>query len=415
MTVHTSNLLLFLKYAFILPLALIGGLYSYTLHPQYSNVGTLVPTASMVVILVVTHIASIFFLVSRPTRFSDNHLGVTFWALLTAILCSILIFFLLRTHYSLRFLIVFLPIVWFWIFLCEHKRIDQLRRQRYALVMLGEWDQIFPPDVVIAKVSHPSELDSIDYEVLLIDEHATLPNEWQKFLPWLLSSDKHVMNIGEFIEGVYGWVSVEHFASDEFGVGPSKQVYHLFKRSLDIIGSLIALIILSPFVLLVTLLIKFETKGSPIYRQSRVGRDNHNFILFKLRTMYQDAEQSGPRFAQADDPRVTKIGRWLRWTRVDEWPQFINVLKGEMSLVGPRPERPEWVEQFQKSIPYYNLRHLVRPGITGWAQVTHGYATGEKGAKTKLLRDLYYVKHLGFQLDTIILFRTLSALRNNIE
>ena len=99
---------------------------------------------------------------------------------------------------------------------------------------------------------------------------------------------------------------------------------------------------------------------------------------------------------------------------IDEWPQFINVIKGEMSLVGPRPERPEWVEEFRKNITYYDLRHLVRPGITGWAQVTHGYTTGTEGAKIKLQRDLYYVKHLGFQLDAIVVFRTFSALGGKI-
>ena len=415
MNAHTGNLRLFLKYVLVLPIGVIAGLYTYSLHPQYSNVTTLLAPLPMVLILAATHIASIVFLVSRPTRFSDNHFAVTFLSLFTAFFLCILIFFLLRTHYSLSFLIVFLPLVWLWIFFCEHRRNDDLRQQRYALVMLGEWDQIFPPNAIIAKVSQPSELDSIDYEVLLIDEHAVLPREWQQFLPRLISSDKDVMNIGEFIEGVYGWISVEHCSSDQFSVGPSKQFYHLFKRFFDIVVSLIALIILSPLIFVVILLIKLETKGPPIYRQSRVGRGNHTFVLFKLRTMYQDSEQSGPVFAQADDPRVTKIGRWLRRARIDEWPQFVNVLKGEMSLVGPRPERPEWVEQFQKSIPYYDLRLLVRPGITGWAQVTHGYTTGEQGAKTKLLRDLYYVKHLGFQLDTIILFRTFSVLGRKIE
>ena len=126
--------------------------------------------------------------------------------------------------------------------------------------------------------------------------------------------------------------------------------------------------------------------------------------------MHDDAEIEGPQFAEADDPRITTIGKWLRRRRIDEWPQFLNVIIGDMSLVGPRPERPEWVEHYREEIPYYDLRHLVRPGITGWAQVTHGYTQDTKGAREKLERDLYYVKLLSFQLDAIILFRTIIVL-----
>ena len=126
--------------------------------------------------------------------------------------------------------------------------------------------------------------------------------------------------------------------------------------------------------------------------------------------MFFDSEPTGPQFAEKLDSRVTYIGRFLRRSRLDEWPQFWNVLRGEMSIVGPRPERPEWVREFKNHIPYYEMRNMVRPGITGWAQVTTGYAVGKEGAETKLNLDLYYIKQLGFSLDLIVFYRTLATL-----
>ena len=133
-------------------------------------------------------------------------------------------------------------------------------------------------------------------------------------------------------------------------------------------------------------------------------------MLSMFRTMYKHSEVDGPRFAEANDPRVTRFGQWLRRTKVDEWPQFFNVIIGDMSLVGPRPERPGWAKQYRESIPYYDLRHVVRPGITGWAQVAHGYTSDIEGTRAKLELDLYYIKYFGFQLDAIVLFRTISVI-----
>jgi exopolysaccharide biosynthesis polyprenyl glycosylphosphotransferase len=149
--------------------------------------------------------------------------------------------------------------------------------------------------------------------------------------------------------------------------------------------------------------------GFPIfYRQDRVGRGGRTFRIFKLRTMRQDAEEAGPQFASKDDPRITRVGRFLRRIRLDELPQLINVFRGEMAIVGPRPERPVFVNQFESLSPYFALRNSVRPGITGWAQVMYGYASGSDEALEKLSYDLYYIKHFSLRQDVEILLRTVS-------
>ena len=405
-----SQIQLLLKYVVVLPVATIAGLYTYSLHPQYANMTNMFAPIPMILILIVTHFANFAFLISRPNHFYDNHITVTFLSLLTALFLSVLLLFSFRFHYSFSFLIVFFPLVWIWVFWWDHKRTEELRRERYAVIKLGNWQKITSSSANVIAVSDPNDLGSIEFDVLLFDDKTVLPDNWQIHLPKLLATGKAVISIGEFVENAYGRVSMEHCTSDQFSISASKQLYLFSKRCFDIVISLIAIALLSPCILIVTIIIKLESQGSVIYRQTRVGHGNYTFTLFKLRTMYEDSEPSGPRFAQANDPRVTRIGRWLRRARIDEWPQFVNVIRGEMSLVGPRPERPEWVEEFRKDIAYYDLRHLVRPGITGWAQVTHGYTSGTEGAKIKLQRDLYYVKHLGFQLDAIVILRTFSAL-----
>jgi sugar transferase (PEP-CTERM system associated) len=178
------------------------------------------------------------------------------------------------------------------------------------------------------------------------------------------------------------------------------------RRLLSLTATLALFIVAAPVLLLVALLIKLDSRGPILYRQTRVGQHGHPFTMLKFRTMRSDAEAAGARWAQRDDPRVTRVGRWLRRFRVDELPQLLNVLAGEMGVVGPRPERPEFVAELRKQIPYYDLRHLVPPGITGWAQIRYPYAASLEESREKLQYDLYYVKHLSVRLDLLILFHT---------
>ena len=179
----------------------------------------------------------------------------------------------------------------------------------------------------------------------------------------------------------------------------------LIKRLTDIIGSIICIIIFSPIMLTSAVLVKMTSKGPLIFKQERVGLHNKPFQMYKFRTMYvQTEEEEKKGWTQKNDPRVTSVGRFLRKTSLDEFPQLFNVLKGDMSLVGPRPERPQYVEKFREEIPRYMIKHQVRPGMTGWAQV-NGYR-GDTSIRKRIEHDLYYIENWTLGLDIKILFLT---------
>ena len=207
-----------------------------------------------------------------------------------------------------------------------------------------------------------------------------------------------------FIEGINpSWFIFSH----GFNITPALL---LAKRFADICCSLFGLGLCLPFAPLLLLAIKLDSPGPFLFRQERVGQGDKPFMLYKLRTMRQDAEQgTGAVWAAAADPRVTRLGRLLRASRIDEIPQFINVLRGEMSLVGPRPERPEFVDQLKKIIPYYSERHFVKPGVTGWAQVRYPYGASVEDALEKLRYDLYYIKHISLLFDLRIILKTVGV------
>ena len=182
------------------------------------------------------------------------------------------------------------------------------------------------------------------------------------------------------------------------------------KRAFDVVCAAVLLTLTLPLMLITMLLIVAESRGSVFYRQQRVGLNGKNFDVIKFRSMRSDAEGDGnPRWALAADDRVTRVGRFIRRVRIDELPQLYNVLKGEMSMVGPRPERPFFVDSLTKDIPYYAVRHSVKPGVTGWAQVRYEYGATVEDAKQKLQYDLYYVKNHTLFLDMLIMFETVSV------
>jgi sugar transferase (PEP-CTERM system associated) len=192
--------------------------------------------------------------------------------------------------------------------------------------------------------------------------------------------------------------------------GIRKDLYTLhIKRIADIMLSLTGLTLLSPLMLLTAFAIKLDSRGPVFYRQKRVGQNDSIFELLKFRSMSMDAESAGAVWAQVDDPRVTRVGRIIRKTRIDEVPQMWNVLKGEMSFIGPRPERPEFVAELAKEIPFYSFRHSVKSGITGWAQIKYRYGASQEDSFEKLQYDLYYIKNLSIFLDVQILLQTIKV------
>jgi exopolysaccharide biosynthesis polyprenyl glycosylphosphotransferase len=214
-----------------------------------------------------------------------------------------------------------------------------------------------------------------------------------------------------FIEKYLNEVPAENITAQWFLVADvqASTGYDAVKRILDITAATIGLALTAPLWPLIALLIRIDSRGPVIYKQVRVGRHGRVFSIYKFRTMRADAEQYGARWAQEHDARVTRVGRFLRQSRLDELPQLWNILRGDMSLVGPRPERPEFVEKLAEVIPHYRQRHLIKPGLTGWAQIRFRYGASVEDAQRKLCYDLYYLKHRSIDLDTAIIIRTIGA------
>jgi len=224
----------------------------------------------------------------------------------------------------------------------------------------------------------------------------------------------HVNEISTFLERETGRVDLDSvnpswlIFSDGFSAG--RRLSSIAKRLFDVIASSILLLLTGPMILLAALLVKLDSKGPAFYRQQRIGLYGEEFWIVKLRTMRQDAELSGQAvWAEKDDPRITRLGYWLRKLRIDELPQTWTVLKGEMSFVGPRPERRQFVEDLEQHLRYYAERHMVKPGITGWAQINYPYGASIEDARNKLEYDLYYAKNYTPFLDLLILIQTLRV------
>lgn len=225
-----------------------------------------------------------------------------------------------------------------------------------------------------------------------------------------------IMHMPRVYEELLGRVPIHHLDSDwvirsfvdDLRVSG---FYEGAKRVLDVVFGVVGMLVFLLMLPFIALAIVIDS-GMPIfYKQNRLGRGGREFMIYKLRTMRQDAERDGgAKFAAQNDPRITRVGNFLRKTRLDEFPQFLNVISGEMSLIGPRAERPEWVTHFEKSIPFYRARLLVKPGISGWAQVNYGYTDSEEDTAVKLEYDLYYIKHRNLLMDLDIVLRTVGTM-----
>ena len=216
----------------------------------------------------------------------------------------------------------------------------------------------------------------------------------------------------EFYDHLTGRLQVESLRPSVliFSDGFKKPTFTMWmKRVVGFSLSFIGLTLLSPLILMISVLIKIDSRGPIFYRQERVGKNGRVFKLLKFRSMVENAETNGPVWAETNDRRITRVGRWIRKWRLDEIPQMFSVLKGDMSFVGPRPERPYFVETLRKEIPYYDQRFSVKPGITGWAQIKYQYGASKTDALEKLKYDLYYIKNLSPLFDLLIIFETIKV------
>lgn len=238
------------------------------------------------------------------------------------------------------------------------------------------------------------------------------PKITEKLLQYKLEGLQYY-NYLEFYETYENKLPISHLSPKWFLENTGFEIYHnnfnlKAKRLLDLLFALLIGIFAAPVIVLAAIIVKLESKGPVFFIQERIGEGNKKFNIVKFRSMTTDAEKDGPQWASKNDNRVTKFGKIMRATRIDELPQLWNVLRGEMSFVGPRPEREFFIQQLEKEIPYYNLRHTVKPGLTGWAQVMYPYGASVEDAYRKLQYDLYYIKHHSIPFDVKVLLKTVT-------
>ena len=254
--------------------------------------------------------------------------------------------------------------------------------------------------------------ENIDRIVVAMGERrGQLPTS--KLLQLSLAGQVTIEEGASFYERITGRVSLNMLRPSWLiftGRGRQKKVAGLARSAVHWLVALLGAILSLPIVVVTAILIKLESRGPIFYKQERVGKNGRTFVLTKFRSMRVDAEQDGPVWATKRDSRTTRIGRVIRKIRVDEIPQFWNILKGEMSFVGPRPERPHFVAQLADAIPFYEQRHLIAPGLTGWAQIKYPYGSSIEDARQKLQYDLFYIKNQGLILDAIIIFETIKII-----
>ncbi|MGY3855927.1 sugar transferase [Aeromonas intestinalis] len=322
----------------------------------------------------------------------------------------VVMLFFIRLEYSRQALfesyMVALLCCWVVYFIGRRYRIP-----KYALLPFGDYRGLLKNSAAKWRVLETPDLGSVRYDAVVADlRDSNLAGDWERFLAHCALSHVPVYHIKQISEALTGRVKIDHLHENQLGSLLPSPLYTLIKRWVDILTALLAIPLLSPFMLITAILIKIESPGPVIFLQNRVGKGNQDFKIYKFRSMCQESEENGAQFAKAGDMRVTRVGRVIRKLRIDELPQFFNVLKGDMSLIGPRPEQRAFVDKFEKEIPFYMYRLIVRPGISGWAQVVHGYAADADDTRVKIEHDFYYIKHFSLWLDVLIVFKTIRTI-----
>ncbi len=285
----------------------------------------------------------------------------------------------------------------------------RIKRPKFAIAPFGNIHELLDAPGIDARLISEPRLDDRRYDGVIAD-FSSIPNaEWERFLTQCALSRIPVYHARQMAESLTGRVRINHISENSMGSLLPSPTYERIKYLFDVLVILATAPITLPIALITALLIRLESPGPIIFKQERVGQGNRTFKIYKFRSMIVASEAGGAKFASENDTRITRVGRVIRKLRIDELPQFVNVLKGEMSLIGPRPEQRVFVERFNKEIPFYSYRHVVRPGITGWAQVTQGYVAGVDDTRLKIEHDFYYIKHCSLALDLLIALRTLQT------
>ncbi|MFC3205346.1 sugar transferase [Aquamicrobium soli] len=292
--------------------------------------------------------------------------------------------------------------------------IHRLEPYRLAIVPLGDVERLMRLDGVIwERLSSPAAQPG-RVQGVVADLRTELPKAWERFITDCVLAGIPVYHVKQILESLTGRVAIEHLSENTLGSLNPNQVYFGIKQLLDWLSALVVLVIGAPFLLIVALAIRFESPGPALFRQPRVGYRGQIFTVYKFRTMRAGGDdarsEKDQAITQKDDHRITRIGRVLRRTRIDELPQVINVLRGEMSWIGPRPEAVVLSQWYQKELAFYTYRHIVRPGVTGWAQVNQGHVASVSEVHQKLYYDFYYIKNFSPWLDLVVALRTIRIM-----
>nr|WP_321239558.1 sugar transferase [uncultured Tolumonas sp.] len=349
-------------------------LHRFLRYPGASPVAYMIPTVTTLYGLLV---GALFFLRLTYSR------QVLFESYMVTLLCCWIVYFIGRRY----------------------------RTPKYALFPFGDYQPLTSHNCVEWRLLDKPDLGAVRYDAVVADlRDEKLAGEWERFLARCALANIPVYHIKQISETLTGRVKIDHLHENQLGSLLPSPIYTFIKRCIDILAAVIAIPLFSPLMLVTAVLIKLESPGPVMFLQNRVGRGNQDFQIYKFRSMCQNSEQYGAQFAQNGDMRVTRVGKVIRKLRIDELPQFFNVLKGDMSLIGPRPEQRVFVDQFEQEIPFYMYRHIVRPGISGWAQVMQGYAADADDTRVKIEHDFYYIKHFSLWLDVLIVFKTIKTI-----
>jgi lipopolysaccharide/colanic/teichoic acid biosynthesis glycosyltransferase len=322
------------------------------------------------------------------------------------------VFFLGRFEYS-RFPFVAgyaLTIAWFTGVLILAQRV---RKRRFVVVPVGDSRSMLKLPGATWHVADSSEILPGPCNGVVADLRAEIPAHWQQFLTSCALAGIPVYHYKHIREAITGRLEIDHISENVLGSHNPHNGYRKFKRIVDFVAAAVAVVLLGPLLVAVGLLIRLDSNGPALFRQARMNQGGKSFMIYKFRTMKADAAGSGSRqdaITVDGDPRITRLGALLRKTRIDELPQILNILKGEMSWIGPRPEAVALANWYQEKLPFYQYRHIVQPGITGWAQVNQGHVTDLEGVLGKLHYDFYYIKNFSIWLDIMIVLKTIRTI-----
>ncbi|MFC4296718.1 sugar transferase [Castellaniella hirudinis] len=365
------------------------------------------PVRVNTLLAVVLSFVVIIFALRRLGHYSGSVVMAYIAPVVTVVfLLSFALLFFSRSPYSRPILALAYLLTLGWCYI-GHFLGSRYRKLKLAVVPSGRVDGLDATrNLQIRHLSVP-DLEGVRYDAVVADlEAPDLGPMWERFLAQCILSHIPVFHARRMRETLTGRVQIDHLSENEVGTLLPSPLYTVCKRLIDILGVVLVAPVVLPVMLLTALAIRLDSPGPALFVQNRVGLGNRDFRIYKFRSMRTDAEAAGARLASDDDDRITRVGAFIRKTRLDELPQLWNVLKGDMSLIGPRPEQRVFVDQFDAEIPFYIYRHVVRPGITGWAQVMQGYAGDADATRIKIQHDFYYIKHFSLWLDILIVFKT---------